>query len=446
MKSNACRKMLFLLLGMLLLSSVAWAADEVELSVEQSVVVALQNNPDIQTAIAQQDYYKGALLGAKSALRPQVTFAQTSANQVNGKTRSYTSPENGFVSQLSLSQTIYSGGGLQANVTAAKAQLTQSDWALEQAKQTLRFDTQQDYYQVLNKRDLVDVNQTALDNLVEHLKNVQAQFDAGVVAKSDVLRSQVQVSNQQQQLIIAQNDFDTATVKLKTDLSLPLTTVVKLTSSQMDIRKNETTLDEALKVALENRPEIMQAKYAVEQNKAKIMAAKSGLLPAVNLQATDSSSGNEWPGSTDRSSRFGYYGDVGGSYGNGVTIQAVISYTIFDGGLIKSQIQQAKSGLVQAEQALIKQKNLVAQNVTVAYVSLLAAEKQIGTTKMAVDQGQEDFHIAQVRYSAGVGTNVDVLDAQKSLQTASANYVQAYANYNIARAALDKAMGIMVAY
>ena len=75
---------------------------------------------------------------------------------------------------------------------------------------------------------------------------------------------------------------------------------------------------------------------------------------------------------------------------------------------------------------------------------MIAAEKNIPTTKVAVEQSQEDYKIAQVRYSAGVGTNLDVIDAQVALTTAQTNYIQALYDYNTSKASLDKAMGIQV--
>ena len=73
-----------------------------------------------------------------------------------------------------------------------------------------------------------------------------------------------------------------------------------------------------------------------------------------------------------------------------------------------------------------------------------AAEKNIQTTSVAVTRAEEDYKIAQVRYSAGVGTNLDVMDANEKLTTARTNYYTALYNYNTSKASLDKAMGIPV--
>jgi outer membrane protein TolC len=82
--------------------------------------------------------------------------------------------------------------------------------------------------------------------------------------------------------------------------------------------------------------------------------------------------------------------------------------------------------------------------VRTAYLNLTSAEKSIETAKVAVEKAQEDYKIAQVRYSAGVGTNLDVMDAEEKLTTAQSNYYNALYKYNSSKAALDKAMGLMV--
>jgi len=82
--------------------------------------------------------------------------------------------------------------------------------------------------------------------------------------------------------------------------------------------------------------------------------------------------------------------------------------------------------------------------VRTAYLNLQAAERNILTTQVAVARAEEDYKIAQVRYSAGVGTNLDVMDAEEKLTEARTNYYTALYNYNTSKASLDKAMGIPV--
>jgi hypothetical protein len=90
------------------------------------------------------------------------------------------------------------------------------------------------------------------------------------------------------------------------------------------------------------------------------------------------------------------------------------------------------------------QDETIQLDVRTALLNLQAAEKNIGTMETAVKQAEEDLKIANVRYSAGVGTNLDVMDATEKMTAARTNYNTALYSYNVNKAALDKAMGIPV--
>ena len=121
-----------------------------------------------------------------------------------------------------------------------------------------------------------------------------------------------------------------------------------------------------------------------------------------------------------------------------------MNWNIFDNNVTEAQVQQAKASMRKAEQQLYETRETIQLDVRKAYLNLLAAEQNIHTTKVAVDQAQEDYKIAQVRYSAGVGTNLDVMDAESKLIQTQTTYITALYNYNTNKAALDQAMGLKV--
>ena len=100
--------------------------------------------------------------------------------------------------------------------------------------------------------------------------------------------------------------------------------------------------------------------------------------------------------------------------------------------------------MTKAKEASAQTDEAIQLDVRTALLNLRAAERNIHTTEVAVMRAQEDYKIAQVRYSAGVGTNLDVMDAEEKLTSARTNYYTALYNYNTSKASLDKAMGIPV--
>ena len=97
-----------------------------------------------------------------------------------------------------------------------------------------------------------------------------------------------------------------------------------------------------------------------------------------------------------------------------------------------------------SEAELKDQLSKVKLEVRTAYLNLRAAEENIKTMREALAQAQEDYRIETVRYNAGVGTNLEIMDAQDKLVSAKGDYITALYNYNVSRASLDAAMGIPV--
>jgi outer membrane protein TolC len=107
-------------------------------------------------------------------------------------------------------------------------------------------------------------------------------------------------------------------------------------------------------------------------------------------------------------------------------------------------VKQAVEVYNKAKEELTQAVDGVRLDVRSTYLSLKSFEQSIQTSSAAVGLAEEDYKIKVIRYQAGVGTNLDVLDAQVALTTAKNNYLQAMYNYNNYLAKLDKSMGVTV--
>jgi outer membrane protein TolC len=114
---------------------------------------------------------------------------------------------------------------------------------------------------------------------------------------------------------------------------------------------------------------------------------------------------------------------------------------LFSGFLTSHQVAEAKSNLyiLRANEESLRQQILL--DVRQAYLNLQAAEASISTAELAAKQAKENLDLANGRYSAGVGSPIEVSDAFATYVTAQANYTSALANYRIAQANIEKAMG-----
>lgn len=436
MKKNYMRKLTALVLGGLMTTTMASAAmaESVDMTLEDSVRTALDNNYNIKQQEAEYDSAVWARHQARRSFGPTVSW-QSTATKMGGKYYDSANLSRSFGNGLTLTMPIYTGGQLEGAIKAADLAMNANELGLELCKQQVKAATMSAYYQALQAKNQIKVAQDSVNTLTEHLKNVNAQYTVGTVAKSDVLGTQVQMANAEQNLINANNSYDVAIASLNNVMGLPTDTELNLTDS-LDYNVYEIPLEECTAYARSNRPDVLMADYQVAIAEAGVQQAKAGYMPKVSAQASKSWAGEDPFGSEETDKRY--------AQNNNWTAGVVLSWDIWDNNVTQSKVNQSKAAVAKAEAAAENTRQSGDLEVRTAYLNLKAAEKSINTTQVAVDKAQEDYKIAQVRYAAGVGTNLDVMDAEEKLAQAQTNYYTALYNYNSSKAALDKAMGIMV--
>lgn len=418
------------------MTSTAMAANTVELGLEDSIQMALENNRTIKESLADVDTAKWAISQSRRKFGPALSWSATGM-RTGGESFKLAKLQSGgnpdyewnYGNTLQVGISLYNEP-LRQQVEASKLALNGADLTLENTKQAIRLQTTSTYYQILQCRNLIDVSQDAVNTLQEHLDNVNAQYRAGTVAKSDVLASQVQLANAQQELVSAQNNYDVAMSTLNNIIGLPTNTTLSI-HDQLKYTKYDLTLDDCTRYALANRADGAAAVYAVKQAEQGVKAAKAGNLPTVNAAAARTIGGEE-PFRANHDSS------------NNWTAGMSASWDIFDNGVTAANTHAAEAAVTKAKEASAQTDEAIQLDVRTALLNLRAAERNIHTTEVAVTRAQEDYKIAQVRYSAGVGTNLDVMDAEEKLTSARTNYYTALYNYNTSKASLDKAMGIPV--
>lgn len=412
--------------GFLVLHSVSAFAAPIELSLEESIARALQNNPAIKIADADRLGAEYNIRVAKGGKLPTLKLEHS-----DGRSKTYVkdtaSIGNEFGSSVTLGMNLYTGGEVEGAIEKAKIGLKVADLDVEKSKQQIKLDATNGFFTILQTRNTVKVDQESVDQMAAHLKNVEAQYNVGTVAKSDVLRSQVELANNQQVLTKAQNAYEIAVSNLNNVMGLPLDTEIQIKDELVHEPYN-LSLEDSINYAMSNRPEAIQADHNIEIAKQSVKIAKAGNLPTVAASASQRWADDDFPGTDD----------------NGWSIGLKATWTPFDSGVTNAQIKKSKSEVEKSLQTAKQTKDAVQLEVRQAYLNMVEAEKRISTSQVTVEQADEDFKIAQVRYSAGVGTNTDVIDAQVALTQAKNNYIQAMYDFNTSKANLTKAMGVPV--
>lgn len=419
------------------MSQSAFAGEVVELNLEDAMQRAFNTNPAITIAGYERDSARASYNAARSSRwisieGKHVTNRSGKDDNIKKMNASgawtgeyYKAIGNSHSNTLTASMPIYTGGKLSGTIKKAKAGYLYSEQGLQKAYNDMRTTVTNGYFDMLQADNMQKLGRESVDRLADHLKNVEAQYEVGVVAKVDVLRSQVELANAKQSLIKAENAYQIAEANLNKIVGLPMDTQLKL-DNLLIYTPYENDMQYCLDYAAMHRPELEQAKQNVEAAKGALRVAISGHMPQVAASASQNWSDSNWPG------------DENGKWAVGVTV----NMNIFDSGVTTSKIHGAEADLAKAHETYRDTVDAVNLDVRSSYLNLREAEKRIDTTKLAVSQAEEDYRIAQLRYMNGVGTNTDVLDAQVALTDAKTNYLQAMYDYNTCKTNLETAIGV----
>ena len=276
---------------------------------------------------------------------------------------------NYFSNQLLLTLPIYSGGKLENIIDQAKLGQKISDLNFDAVKQQLKLEVTIGYSRVLHTSNLLEIARQTVNDFTGHLKNVQAQYDAGVVPLPDLLHTKVKLANAQDGLIKAENNYNLAVYNLNNIMGLPLREELKL-KDDFKYQSYSLSLGDCIEYAFTNRPEVIEAQtnIAVKQDDVKI--AQSNSLPALNLIGSNALDDTEFPGGKNSKWQVGLN----------------VEMNVFDSGRTKSQVRRAVSSVNSAQERAQKIKDGVSLEVSSAFLSMKEAEKRIETNFVAVNQ------------------------------------------------------------
>jgi len=409
------------------------AAEEVikkgeSLNLERCVEIALKMHPGIIAAKNTVNANESRVEQSRANYYPQINWSSSysrisptsgTASGSFGRTDSFDEYSNGF----NLSQTIYDFGKTPTQIKIQDFNSDSSRSDLENVTEQVILNVKQTYYGVLQAKRNRDVSAESVKQFEQHLEQAKAFYTVGTKPKFDVTKAEVDLSNSKLNLIRSENVLRLAVVKLNNAMGVPDAPEYIL-EDNLSLQKYNITFEDALTDAYKNRPDlksIIAKKKAAEES---IELAKKGYYPVLTGNAAYNWSGERFP------------------LEHGWNVGATLSFPIFSGFLTKYQVEEAKANLnvLTANEESVKQT--VSLEVQQAYLNLKDAEERIPTAELTVRQAEENFEIANGRYTAGVGNPIEVTDAEVSLSNAKTAYIQALYDYKVAWASLEKAMGI----
>jgi len=331
-----------------------------------------------------------------------------------------------FQNVFSLSYPLYTGGRIEGSIAASEHELDAKILSLERSYQDVRLSVAAAFFNMLRAENMAELAAASVERLTAHARNVDAQYRNGKVVRSDLLRSEVELINASQSMSKAENDYRVALKNLNDVMGLPLETEL-IFDKEMSYAAFPRSLDECIEYALLHHTDIAIAELQKNKAEAGIVVERSAKRPNVTLSASQTlRSPRDWPGLDAAQLEIGIHAD----------------YTFSDGGYAESKIREATENLNKADYNYESARDTVVLNVTKYFLTMEEAISRIDSGATAIGFAQEAYRIALTRYEEGVGTNIDVLDAQDALNQSSSNHTQALCDYNIAVAQLISAMGV----
>ena len=392
----------------------------IDLNLPKTVQMALDYNRDIKMSQYQLKSAEAAINEAKSKKMPQVGYTFSTSRTAGP---AIPSTQNKFGNGLSVELPVYTGGLVEGQIDNAKIGKTDAQETILKTEQATKYSAIEGYYQLLANKELQGVYHEAVDNLQGHLDNVQAQYNVGTKAKVDVLSSDVSLANAKTTALTADNAVAISESNLNNILGLPLETKLNLADHQLPFDTYNISLQEAMDYAMKYRPEVLQAALAVQKAENNIDIADAGNKPTVSVKGSNDWGDTTFPGIDANKRQW--------------SVGANLTYKFYDGGTTKAKVAQAKQDLLVARETEQKTRESVQLQVKQAYLNIRSAAQKVEETQTVVDQARENYRIQNIRYQAGVGINLDVLDAQLS-------HIQALYDYNVGIAKLEQVMGVDV--
>ncbi|MCL2888178.1 MAG: TolC family protein [Elusimicrobia bacterium] len=421
-------KKLFLL-GLVLFSGLGFAQqtdgnDIPVYSLDKCIEIALANNPNLGAA-------QSSLLGAEARVWESASnfWPQISASGSYGRSmQELTVPEDVFSysnsarAGLNANWSIFTFGQDYYNYKAQKYNYTSAGFNYQNTVITTVYNVKQAYYNLIYAIKSVDVFQTSLEQYQSQLDSAQSFYKVGIRPKIDVTNAQVNLNTAKLALITGKNAVTVAYAALNNLLGLPNPVNYRV-DDNLIFEEYNITMDAAMSQAYQNRPDYLAAKANTVSARYSLSAQKSNYLPDIGVNAS-----------------YGLSGPNGLNYQNG-SVGVSASWTLFDGLSTEMRYKEAKANYQSYQYLEEAARQNIIMDVTQAYSTLTQSGEAVPVSEFSVTQAQENLDLALGRYKVGIGSSLEVTDAESSFSSAKLQYAQSLTNYKIALAALLKAMG-----
>lgn len=419
------RKHFRFIIPIIFLAATPVLGEEVSLSMEEAVSIALRDNPDVR--MKEQDLIRAraAIKEAQAGLLPSLS-AQGSWTDTRGL---YARSSQVSAGQAGARQIIYSGGTVINAVKLGRSNYEAAVAVLDRQKLDTIYSVKSAFYTLMFSQRFVEINKGIVENTRAHLASLRELYDRGQASETQVLEIEASLSKVAQALEESQNQAESVGLLLSNLLHLD--TEVRISPlGEFVYEPKELALNEAFTAALEHRPEIRQAEAQERAASKNVDIAKGSSRPTVYAS---------WDYYA-RSHATGIEGPVKNP--NDYTMLGVfVSWPIFDGWRTKAKVEEASASLEQARILKEKTGRDITYDLTDAYLALKNAMSVIGYTQDQYAIYEKNLATMKAQYEAGMASELALQDSQLAALIARFNLTQSLYDYHVALARFERAVG-----
>jgi outer membrane protein len=417
-------------------------------SLEKCINYALVNNIQIKQGMIATEYQQNQLKQSKYARLPNLN-AQVSQNMNYGRSLTYLNTYknvNSAESDFGLGTTVPIFSGFQINNTISMTELNlkASMEDLEKAKSDITMNIASSFLEVLFAKDLIKVSQDQLDITNLQIKQISAKVEAGSLAKGSLLEIQAQAAGEELNLVNAQNQLKTATLRLTQllemesqenfDVEVPILPEIMAQSSL-------ASATDVYKTALSLRPEIKGADYRLKSSKYQLKTAQGSIFPTISLYANFYNLYNNQY--TDINGDIISFSDqLNNNQRKNLGLQ--MNIPIFTRLQNKTQIDNARLQVLKTELDYENAKKLLRSDIETAQTNAVAAMNRFISNQKAVSSMKEAFRYSQEKFNVGMVNAVEYNTAKTQLSKAESDLLQAKYEFIFRTKILDFYKGIPI--
>jgi len=423
------------------------AAKDPQVTLEQAVQSALQQNPAFRTSQDDADAARARLKQVQAAWYPRFDFHQdftrgnnpvyvfgtkltqrqfTTADFALNKLNTPT-PFDNFQTRFDGQWRLFDSGQTIFHQRAAKKLVTTADLQTEQARQDLILEVVRAYYGIRVLQENEKAAEAAVQTAEATAQRMAAMHQAGTVVDSDLLSAKVFVAQMKDRQIRAQNDLATAEMQLARLMGLPVESHLQLAGNLNEPNGLSKSLQEWTQTALAERPALRAAQLQETAVDDERKAAKAEFGPTIALFGT-----------TERNAM-----TMAGPSGTNWTAGARLDFNLFAGGATKARLAEATAHANKAKHNVEWFRSGVTLEVRKAFLDAEAAAQRATAARDAADQAKESLRIVENRYEAGLTTITELLRAQTAQLDARTLYLNALQDWQVSQAQLERAAGVL---